>query len=133
MLKGSCLCGSVRYDIAGALTGARNCHCSMCRKAHSAAFRSRASVRTADFRWTAGEALLSWYESSPGTHRGFCSRCGSALLSRFDKAPEVCGLPLGCLDSDPGVRPTMHMFTGSKAPWHEITDALPQYPEWPPR
>ena len=133
MLRGSCLCGGVQYEIAGTLGGARNCHCSMCRKAHSAAFRSRASVQTADFSWTAGEALLSWYESSPGTHRGFCSRCGSALLSRFDNSPEVCGLPLGCLDSDPGVRPTMHIFTGSKAPWYEITDSLPQYPDWPPR
>jgi hypothetical protein len=133
MLKGSCLCGGVRYEIAGKLTGVRNCHCSMCRKAHSAAFRSRASVKTADFRWTAGEELLSWYESSPGTHRGFCSRCGSALLSHFDESPGVCGLPIGCLDTDPGVKPTMHIFVDSKAPWYEITDSLPQYPDWPPR
>jgi hypothetical protein len=133
MLKGSCLCGGVHYEITGKLTQVRNCHCSMCRKAHSAAFRSRASVRTADFRWTAGEALLSWYESSPGTHRGFCRRCGSALLSRFDESPAICGLPLGCLDTDPDVRPTMHIFVDSKAPWHEITDSLPQYPDWPPR
>jgi hypothetical protein len=133
MLAGSCLCTGVRYEITGPLTEVRNCHCSMCRKAHSAAFRSRATVKSRDFRWTAGENLLTWYESSPGTHRGFCSRCGSALLSRFDDTPEACGLPLGCLDSDPGVRPAMHIFVGSKASWHEITDALPQYPDWPPR
>ncbi|HVY05705.1 MAG TPA: GFA family protein [Burkholderiales bacterium] len=133
MLTGSCLCGGVRYEINGTLTQVRNCHCSTCRKAHSAAFRSRATVQTRDFRWTAGENLVTWFDSSPGTHRGFCSRCGSALLSRFDKAPEICGLPLGCLDTDPGVRPDMHIFVDSKAPWHEITDALPQYPKWPPR
>jgi hypothetical protein len=133
MLKGSCLCAGVRYEITGKLTQVRNCHCSICRKAHSAAFRSRATVRTADFRWTAGEELLSWYETSPGTHRGFCSRCGSALLSRFDDSPGFCGLPLGCLDTDPGVRPTMHIFVDSKAPWYEISDALPQFPDWPPR
>jgi hypothetical protein len=38
-------------------------------------------------------------------------------------------LALGCLDADPGIRPTYHMFVGSKAPWHEIVDALPQYSE----
>jgi hypothetical protein len=81
MIRGSCLCGGVRYEITGALRGALNCHCSMCRKAHGAAFRSRASVRASDFRWTQGAELVTFYESSPGTHRGFCRVCGSPLLS----------------------------------------------------
>jgi hypothetical protein len=133
MLTGSCLCAGVRYEIEGSLTEVRNCHCSICRKAHGAAFRSRASVRARDFRWTSGEQLITWYDSSPGTHRGFCSRCGSPLLSRFDDMPEVYGLPLGCLDADPGVRPAMHIFVGSKAPWFEICDSLPQFEGYPPR
>jgi hypothetical protein len=133
MLKGSCLCGSVRYEINGPLDGARNFHCSLCRKAHGAAFRSRASVRSQDFRWGAGENLITWYDTSPVTHRGFCSRCGSPLLSRFDAKPEVYGLPLGCLDKDPGVKPAMHIFVGSKAAWFEITDSLPRHEEAPPR
>jgi hypothetical protein len=133
MQKGSCLCASIRYEIDGPLDEVRNCHCSMCRKAHSAAFRSRASVRSRDFRWTAGENLVTWYQSSPGTQRGFCSRCGSPLLSRFDDSPEVFGLPLGCLDTDPGVRPAMHIFVGSKAAWFEITDLLPRHEAGPPR
>jgi hypothetical protein len=133
MLKGSCLCGSVRYEINGPLDGARNFHCSLCRKAHGAAFRSRASVRSQDFRWSAGENLITWYDTSPVTHRGFCSRCGSPLLSRFDARPEVYGLPLGCLDKDPGVKPAMHIFVGSKAAWFEITDSLPRHEEAPPR
>lgn len=49
MIHGSCLCGGIKYRITGPLTGARNCHCSMCRKAQGAAFRSRASVKAADF------------------------------------------------------------------------------------
>jgi hypothetical protein len=133
MLKGSCLCGGVRYEIDGPLDGALNCHCSMCRKAHGAAFRSRAGVRAKDFRWVNGEELITWFESSVGNHRGFCSRCGSPLLSRFDSRPDEYGLPLGCLDTDPGVRPVMHVFVGSKAPWFEIIDALPRYREFPPR
>ena len=133
MLRGSCLCKAVRYEITGPLGGARNCHCSICRKAHGAAFRSRASVESRHFRWTTGEQLMTWYESSPGTRRGFCSRCGSPLLSRFDADPAAYGLPLGCLDDDPGVRPAMHIYTRSKAPWFEISDALPRYEEGPPR
>jgi len=133
MLRGSCLCGGVRYEISGPLSYPLNCHCSMCRKAHGAAFRSRARVKADDFRWTQGAELLTYYESSPGNHRGFCRVCGSPLLSRFDNDPRSYGLPLGALDDDPGIKPGFHVFVASKAPWYDITDELPQFAELPPR
>jgi hypothetical protein len=105
----------------------------MCRKAHGAAFRSRASVKASDFRWTQGAELVTFYESSSGTHRGFCRVCGSPLLSRFDFEPSVYGLPLGALDDDPGVKPKRHVFVAHKAPWHDIADDLPRFPELPPK
>ena len=131
MLRGSCLCGGVGYEISGPLSSPLNCHCTMCRKAHGAAFRSRAHVNANDFRWVRGEVLVTYYESSPGTHRGFCRVCGSPLLSRFDFDPASYGLPLGALDDDPGVKPAFHVFVAHKAPWFEITDGLKQYPELP--
>ncbi len=133
MLRGSCLCGGVRYEISGPLSYPLNCHCSMCRKAHGAAFRSRARVKAEDFRWTKGVELVTYYESSPGNHRGFCRVCGSPLLSRFDDKPEYYGLPLGALDDDPGIKPGFHVFVAHKAPWYDITDDLPQFAELPPR
>jgi hypothetical protein len=131
MLHGSCLCGGVRYEISGPLTGAVNCHCSMCRKAQGSAFRSRARISAKDFRWVQGEELVTYFASSPGHHRGFCRVCGSPLISRFDHDPSSYGLALGTLDDDPGVRPGFHVFVASKAPWFEITDHLPRYPELP--
>ena len=127
-IQGSCLCGGVRYEIRGPLTNTLNCHCTMCRKAHGAAFRSRAGVAAAHFHWISGEALVTFYESSPGTHRGFCRVCGAPVLSRFDADPASYGLPLGLLDDDPDVRPAMHVHVASKAPWHTITDDLPTWP-----
>jgi hypothetical protein len=129
--KGSCLCGQLRYEINGELTNVLNCHCSMCRKAHGAAFRSRAVVRIGDFRWLSGEHLLTHYESSPGEHRTFCRVCGSNMITKFDKNKDVYGLALGTLDTDPGVKPACHVFVGSKAPWHDITDQLPQHEAFP--
>ena len=131
--KGSCLCGGIRYEIHGKLSGVLNCHCSMCRKAHGAAFRTRASVRVADFRWLSGEELLTHYASSPGEQRTFCRVCGSNLVTKFEKHKEWYGFPLGTLDTDPGVKPACHVFVGSKAPWFEITDNLPQHEEFPPK
>lgn len=131
MVTGSCLCGRIKYQIKGELFAALNCHCSMCRKAQGAAFRSRARVRAVDFHWVAGEDLLTFYESSPGNHRGFCRICGSPILTKFDSDPSIFSVPLGPLDGDPGIRPQMNVFVGSKAPWFEITDDLPQFTELP--
>jgi hypothetical protein len=133
MLRGSCPCGGVRYEINGPLRGVLNCHCSMCRKAHGAAYRTRASVKAADFGWVQGEELVTYYESTPGNHRGFCRVCGSPLISRFDFDPTVYGVPLGALDDDPGKKPKLHVFVAHKAPWHDITDELPQFAELPPK
>jgi hypothetical protein len=141
-VRGSCLCGGVKYEITGPILGAANCHCTMCRKQHGAAFRSRARVKATDFRWIEGDDLVKFYESSPGTHRGFCSICGSPVVNRVDTQsvsgrfnPEgevaMLGVQLGGLDDDPGVTPGLHVFVADKAPWFTITDDLPQYAQFP--
>ena len=103
----------------------------MCRKAQGSAFRSRASVKSADFEFVQGEELITFYESSPGNYRGFCRVCGSPILSKFDAQPKTYGLPLGALDDDPGIEPKFHVHVASKAPWFTITDDLPQLPGAP--
>jgi hypothetical protein len=127
ILSGGCLCGGVRYEISGALRHASHCHCSMCRKQHGAAFGSYGSARRADFRWTAGEELLARFASSPGIERGFCQRCGSTLFWDAIANAEGFGVALGTLDGDPGMRPSLHIFVGSKAPWYDISDDLPKH------
>ena len=37
---------------------------------------------------------------------------------------------MGSLIDEPTIRPTEHIFVGSKAPWFEITDDLPQGQEY---
>lgn len=128
---GSCLCGQIKYKIHGPLEQALNCHCSMCRKSHGAAFRTRVACRKADFEYVSGDDLLTRYESSPGEFRTFCSVCGSNLVTEFDASPDWLGFPLGTLDEDPGIKPLKHIFVGSKAPWHDITDDLPQWQAMP--
>jgi hypothetical protein len=126
---GSCLCGCVQYEIDGPLSDVLNCHCSMCRKLHAAAFRTRAKVSTAAWKTLKGHELMRFYQSLPGEHKGFCSNCGSSLYTKFDPNPEVYGFPLGTLDTDPGDKAQRHVFVDSKAPWFDITDDLPQHSE----
>jgi len=130
-LTGRCLCEAISYQIDGPLGPIFNCHCSKCRRWHGAAFRTRASIRRSQFRWLSGEHLLSRFKSSDNVTKTFCSVCGSNLASFYDSDPDLVGIALGGLEQDPGQRPLAHIFTASKAPWHEINDDLPQFAEWP--
>jgi len=126
MQTGSCLCGDVRYEIDGRVSAIWYCHCSKCRKVTGSAFHAAALCRRSGFRWVAGEALISEYRTASGYHVHFCSRCGSPLPAVLDDGSSVV-ISAGGLDGDPGSRPVRHIFVGSKAPWFEICDGLPQF------
>jgi hypothetical protein len=104
----------------------------MCRKAHGAAFSTFARLAASDFRVVAGRETVQAYRSSDPIERTFCSTCGARLTVRFDGMPDSVWVSLGTLDDDAGLRPGVHMFVASKAPWVEINDALPQFPEYGP-
>jgi hypothetical protein len=131
MLRGSCLCGEVRYEIHGPVSRVTHCHCTMCRKAHGAAFATYGDVERSEFSLLSGADDIMSYRSSPGVTRTFCKRCGSTLQFISDKRPTTFSLALGTLDDDPDVATSSHIFTGSKAPWFQITDDLPRYAERP--
>lgn len=127
MLKGSCACGTVRYEIRGDLLGPITyCHCWRCRKHSGSSFGTTAGVKAADFAVLAGEERLSSWESSPGVRRFFAGCCGSPIFKRDDAIPQVLGFRLGTLDTDPGRRGELHFMVGSRAPWVEIRDSLEQ-------
>jgi len=132
MHHGACLCGGVAYEVDGEIGPIVYCHCSMCRRWTGTAFRARASVRKSAFRFLRGEELITEYRSSADTIRRFCRVCGSPLANSWSPEPDSYGLAIGTLATDPGQRPRCHIYVGSKAPWFEITDGLPQYEEFPP-
>lgn len=59
-----------------------------------------------------------------------CSRCRLSRAAAHATNLFVA-IPAGCLDSDPGITPLGHIFTGSKASWFRIEDELPQWEERP--
>ena len=127
MIKGSCMCGAVRYEYEGRFGTITICHCSDCRKAQGSASVIAAPIDVADFRWTAGQELITEYESSPGKKRAFCSRCGSPLYSRRDEQPKVLRLRMGTIDSETDAQPVAHIFAAGLPPWAELDDELPRY------
>lgn len=129
MHKGSCLCGGVRYEVTASIDRITHCHCSMCRKAHGAAFGSYFTVPKEAFRFTAGEALVASYASSPSVERTFCKRCGATLQwSSSAHRPDTVGIAAGTLDTSLEPVPQQHIFAASKASWYRIEDMQAQAP-----
>ena len=120
---GHCLCGSVRFEVRGALTDVHACHCEMCRR-QSGHFVVGASARRADFVLLGGGALI-WYLSSPEAKRGFCSCCGSVMF--WDGGGDTLGINAGALDQPTGLKLAKHIFVESKADYYEIDDTLPSF------
>ena len=129
MLNGSCLCGTVAYEIHGEPLVMYYCHCGSCRKATGSAFATNIAVRTEDLRIVAGREQLGSFESSPEKRRYFCSRCGSPIYSHGEATRQIVSVRSGTLDDDPPIRPAVHAWVASKAAWYEIRDDLPQAPE----
>ena len=130
-LAGRCLCGVVTFQVSGPFNTMTHCHCSMCRKHHGSAFATLVGAPLMGFKWLSGEDSVIEYASSEKGRRYFCRHCGS-VMPMLIEAMDLALVPAGNLDGDPEVRPQSHLFVGSKAPWYEITDDLPQHEEYPP-
>lgn len=99
MIKGSCLCSKFTFEVSQIQGPIVHCHCSFCRKAHSAAFSTNATVNSADFTIINGEELLTSYESSPGKKRYFCRNCGTHLFHQKIATADQITLKIGSLDT----------------------------------
>jgi hypothetical protein len=131
MIRGSCLCGKVSYELRGHPQEMYYCHCGMCRKATGSSFATNMLAKSDEFVIVAGRSLLKSYESSPDEYRHFCSACGSPIYGEAVVRPGMVSIRCGTLNADPGVQPVAHIYTAAKSPWFTICDNLRQFPEEP--
>lgn len=131
MIRGSCLCGGVTFEVDRAVGPFEICHCSRCRKVSGSAFVAGLGVRRDELRFVSGRELIRTYEApileSPPAYRVcFCSRCGSCVPDP-DAQSEWFEIAAGLLDDDPQIRPDKHIYVELKAAWFDIDDNLPQF------
>jgi ADP-ribosyl-[dinitrogen reductase] hydrolase len=136
MIRGSCLCGAVAFEIDGRVTPIQLCHARRCQKFTGSAFSPELAARAERFRWLRGEDQLAQYEAPllrepPPLRRSFCRACGSPMPA-FQPETGFVILLAGVLDDDPGVRPFRHIFTSHAPAWDAVPDELPGLPERPP-
>jgi hypothetical protein len=131
MIRGSCLCGGIRFEVDSVVGPFELCHCSRCRKASGSAFMAAVGVRRAGFRYLAGRELVRRFElpvrhEPPPYSRLFCQVCG-CVVPDPEPETEVFEIAAGLLDDDPQLQPERHIMIEHKAPWLDITDGLPVY------
>lgn len=132
-IRGSCLCGAVRFEIEGRVSPIGLCHCSKCRKATGTGAIADLMTASKSLRFTHGEEKVRRFMQESGYRTAFCEQCGSPLPKPHPNG-KMWWVPAGSLDDDPGVPIAMHIFVDSKAPWDELPEGTVQYPEdWPGR
>jgi hypothetical protein len=131
MIRGSCLCGKVVFEIDGQISPAGQCHCSRCRKSSGTDGNAVFYASADGFRWVSGADEIKIFElpGVEGWQSHFCGTCGSPM-PHLAPAKTFFFVPAGLLDDDPGFRGyAAHIFVDSKAPWVALTDDAPRYAE----
>jgi hypothetical protein len=130
MIRGSCLCREVQFEIDGPISPIGHCHCSKCRKVSGTASNAVFWVDTAraSLRFTQGQDQVRTFRLASGWASVFCAECGSPM-PHPNREGTMYFVPAGSLDDDPVVRSAVHIFVGSKAAWDEIHGPQPQFHE----
>ncbi|MEW6332072.1 MAG: GFA family protein [Pseudomonadota bacterium] len=131
--QGSCLCGSVRYEISGEALRFYHCHCTRCRKATGTGHASNMMIKPGSIKWIQGEELVRYYKVPEAKRftNCFCATCGGRL-PRYVPETDMIIIPAGSLDNEPPIKPQARIFWDSRAGWSCGGDGLPVHAEYPP-
>ena len=121
-LHGSCLCAGVTFEVTDASDTIRFCHCTSCKKLSGGGGTANLRVQSASIRILEGEDLLQSYEPPGGSTKTFCRTCGSNLFGGGWPESEYCSVRVTTIDDPIDVRPGVHIFVRSLAPWETLPD-----------
>jgi hypothetical protein len=130
MVTGSCLCGTVRFEVTEPFVTAGYCHCKRCQRRSGTLWTLNGSVVASGLRIVAGADAVATWVPPDGRPKSFCRHCGGHLYSGDPAVDEQVGVRFGALDGDPGIRPRWHQWVESAPDWHPIPDdGLPRFPQ----
>ncbi len=130
-IRGSCLCGGVKFELSRVIGPFEICHCSRCRKVSGGQGVAAVGVNPADYKLVSGHDLIGTYtapilHAPPPYHVDFCKVCGSPVPP-VSPTGDFMEIAAGLLDDDPGIKPDKHIFVELIPKWDVITDGLPAY------
>ncbi len=131
-LRGSCLCGGVRFELSQDFEALTACHCTSCKKISGGVGTVSGRVPAEALTITAGEELVRTYQPDEGKAKTFCSTCGSNLFGHGWPDSPKASVRLSALDSPYDRKPESHIFVRSVAAWETLPeDGVPRYDTLP--
>ena len=118
MTSGQCLCGAVRFSLEVEPRYFYRCHCSLCRKQTGVGHNLATLVKADEFRWLAGQALISSWQKPSGYRNDFCSSCGSTVPNPLRQTPYFW-IPLGLPDVELSSVCIGDFCTDDAMPWDQ--------------
>jgi hypothetical protein len=128
MTEGGCLCGAVRFRVEAFSSAIFKCHCSKCRKAFGGASSAAALASEPAFAWLQGSAAVREFQTASGFKRRFCPHCGSVVPQHLPEHATYW-VPVGLLDTDPGIRLKQHIHVNSMAAWEVLDEQTRRHSE----
>lgn len=133
-IKGSCLCGAIKYQVTCEPINFFHCHCERCRKSNGTGHASNIIARPGKAEWLSGEDSLGSYKVADAERfrTSFCKHCGSPM-PRMAPGAKIIVIPAGSIDGEPPLTPTARIFWDSRANWSCDSGDIPCFPEYPER
>ena len=131
MVKGSCLCGNIRYEVEIIPEQIFNCHCQYCRKAHGADYVTVAVAKASTLKLSDDKGYLKEHRNNAGGFRAFCSECGTRLMNYAPDKNQFFCITLATVDTATNLKPVAHANTESKAAWCDPCAGIPQFSGFP--
>ncbi len=127
-LQGSCLCGTVRFELTAPPRYAGYCHCTRCQRRTGTAASANAAFDAEHFRLLVGAEAVRGWRPPGGAEKCYCVQCGAHLFSRSLDGARV-SIRMAAFDTDPGVRPSYRQYVAYAAAWEPIPDdGLERFP-----
>lgn len=127
MIKGSCFCEQIKFEITGAIPNIYQCHCSECRKTTGSSANAGFFVSKDQYSWLSSKDNITEFTKESGYQVNFCRSCGSPVPNPTSIKPKMMWIPAGLLDNPPDLKVANHLFVDSKASWDEIAGSGKQH------
>ena len=125
IVTGGCLCGNFSYQFdRDHVVSSHHCHCKDCQKITGSGKATIVMVPTEGLK-TQGEMKTFTVAGTDGAHvtRGFCSNCGSGLISYLEEMPALRFVKAGSLEDSSWVKVDSSFWSCSAEPWSPVDES----------
>lgn len=125
--QGSCFCGAVAIEVAGAPEAMGYCHCDDCRHWSAGPINAFTLWPPERVTVTRGGADIETYHKTENSYRKWCRKCGGHLMTEHPgmKLVDVYAAVL----PDLGFEPMLHVFYAQRVV--RVHDGLPKMKDMP--